>query len=250
MNNRMTFSRNKSIGTQTLALVLLLPLWAGCVYANNRARTGPLLTETQTIETKGATTASIDLDMGAGELTLGGGASELANATFNYNVDVWKPIVNYSVTNGTGTLTMRQPDIGLSTLSSTRNDWDVHLNNTLPLALKVHLGAGKSTLNLGNMALTALDVECGAGETMVDLSGAWTKNTDIKIDGGVGQLTVRLPKEVGVRIKADTGIGTVKHIGLAQDGDVFTNAAYGTSPITLNIDISAGVGEVRLELMN
>jgi hypothetical protein len=36
--------------------------------------------------------------------------------------------------------------------------------------------------------------------------------------------------------------------GLTQDGSVYTNAAYGTSDVTLNIKMQAGIGQINLEV--
>ena len=249
MNSNSKHSNRIKTELFLLALATILPLFTGCINPFRAIRPGPLRTETQSIEVQGATAARVELEMGAGELTLGGGAGELAKANFTYNVDAWKPIVSYTVTNGTGKLVIRQPDsIGVSASSAIRNDWDIHLNNTLPTDLKVQLGAGKSTLNLSSLVLSDLEVECGAGETSVDLSGVWGKTTSVKISGGVGKLSVRLPKEIGVRVKTDTGIGETNATGLNKNGDVYTNAAYGSSPVTLNLDIEAGVGEIRLDV--
>lgn len=248
MNSNSKRSNRMTTGMCLLALAATLTLLSGCISPFRATRSGPLRTETQTIEARGATAVRVEIEMGAGELTLGGGASDLAKANFTYNVDAWKPIVNYTVTNGTGKLIIRQPNFGVSAAATIRNEWDISLNNTLPTDLKVQLGAGKSTLSLSSLVLSALDVECGAGETAIDLSGTWAKTTSIKISGGVGQLSVRLPKDVGVRIKADTGIGNTNANGLSKNGNVYTNAAYGTSPITLILDIEAGVGEIRLDV--
>ena len=247
MNSNTKHSNRLTTGRYLLALAAILLLLTGCINPIRVIRPGPLRTETQTIEAKGATAARVELEMGAGELTLGGGASDLAQANFTYNVDAWKPIVSFTVTNGTGKLIIRQPSFGVSAAATIRNEWDISLNNTLPTDLKVQLGAGKSTLDLSSLVLSAVDVECGAGETAIDLSGVWTKSAIIKISGGVGQLSVRLPKDVGVRVKADTGIGNTNANGLSKDGNVYTNATYGTSPITLDLDIEAGVGEIRLD---
>jgi len=251
MMNHSTNTPNTSskltISARIVALAALPLLLAGCF---NATRTGPLRTEAQTIQPSGATTAKVNLEMAAGVLKLDGGAAEMAQADFAYNVDAWKPVVNYKVTDGTGNLSIRQPDINTSTLINTRNDWNIRLNSQMLTDLHVSLGAGQSTLNLNRMALSALNVECGAGETVIDLSGAWAKSTSVKIVGGVGQLTVRLPKDVGVQVKVETGLGSTSESGLQKNGNLYTNAAFGTSPVTLNLDIEAGVGEVRLEVAN
>ena len=50
-----------------------------------------------------------------------------------------------------------------------------------------------------------------------------------------------------MRVKATAGLGSVNANGLTKDGDTYINSAYGKSAVTLNITISAGIGEVNLE---
>ncbi|NJM40655.1 MAG: hypothetical protein HC853_07745 [Anaerolineae bacterium] len=72
------FGKGVAIGSG-LSLIALL---AGCTTAFNSVRTGPLRTETQTVEAKGATSAHVDVVMGFGELMMGSEASDLAQANF------------------------------------------------------------------------------------------------------------------------------------------------------------------------
>ena len=67
---------------------------------------GELKTEQQSVQLWGAKTVKVDLSMGAGELTLVGGASDLLDASFTYNVAEWQPEVQYSVSGQQGTLTI------------------------------------------------------------------------------------------------------------------------------------------------
>ncbi|MCC7018003.1 MAG: hypothetical protein IT564_12480, partial [Rhodospirillales bacterium] len=58
--------------------------------------------------------------------------------------------------------------------------------------------------------------------------------------------SVRLPKDVGVRVEVDAGPTLVDAPGLTQDGNVYTNAAYGVSAVTLQIKMQAGIGWINL----
>jgi len=138
------------------------------------------------------------------------------------------------------------------------------------MEMGVEMGAGRADLELGTLSLTRLDVKRGAGELNVDLSGAsalsrleigggagqvmvdltgnWQTDLDASIEGGVGEITVRLPRSVGVRVDVQLGIGQVNASGFTQDGDDYVNDAYGESDVTLRVDIGGGVGEINLEL--
>ena len=110
------------------------------------------------------------------------------------------------------------------------------------------LGAGVSNLQLAGLPLTNLEVTLGAGESMIDLSGDWARDLLATIDTGAANVTVRLPKDVGVRVQIDAGASMVIAPDLKKNGDVYTNAAYGVSSITLQIVMEAGIGQINLEV--
>lgn len=236
----MNITRIAGIVTITVAL-----LWVGAC-----TNVGDTQTESRSVALGSAGAARVAIDMGAGRLAVGGGARELMDAEFTYNVAKWKPEVTYSVNGGQGNLAVRQPaGKGVRpALGDTRNEWDLRLNNQVPTELHVNLGAGTSTLKLGGLPLTGLDVEMGAGDTTIDLTGDWKRDLDARIEGGAGKVTVRIPRAVGVRVAVDNGVGKVEAGGLTRDGDAYMNEAYGRSAVTLRIKLEHGAGKVNLEL--
>jgi hypothetical protein len=83
----------------------------------------------------------------------------------------------------------------------------------------------------------------------VDLTGDYTRDFDASIQGGVGEAKVLLPSEVGVRAKAEGGLGKINAKGLTREGDSYVNGAYGDSDVTLEVDVQGGVGEINLEVV-
>jgi len=228
-------------------LLMVLPLWliAGCNTEDWDA--GPPRTESQTVKLGDAKSARVEIDMSAGELSVGSGAKDLLEADFSYGSPSSRPEVVYNVSGGQGRLTIGQRGSGHGR-GSGHNKWDLHLSNKVPLELKVDQGAGRARLTLGGLSLSRLDVDLGAGETIVDLTGDWKNNLTANIDGGVGRATVRLPSDVGVRATAHGGIGAINVHGLIKIGDAYVNEAYGKSPITVEVKVEGGVGEINLEL--
>jgi hypothetical protein len=240
MNMRMTKLR--------LLAALATALSAAACYSNGGLPVGDLQTESRSVKLGDAKTVRAEIHMGAGEMKLAGGARELLEADFSYNVARWKPEVEYSVSGTRGLLTIRQPERSGGAMGPRQYQWDLHFNNKVPLELSVHLGAGKSELSLGSLALTNLQLETGVGETVVDLTGDWKNDLEAHIKGGVGKATVRLPHDVGVQVYAKRGIGEI-HAGELRKADgAYVNEAYGKSPVTLRINVEAGIGEINLEL--
>ena len=110
------------------------------------------------------------------------------------------------------------------------------------------MGGGTSDLQLAGLSLTRLNVNLGAGISTVDLSGDWVHDLDVSIDTGAADITVRLPREVGARVEVEAGPHTIETTGLTQDGEVYTNAAYGVSEATLQVDMEAGIGQINLQV--
>jgi hypothetical protein len=221
-------------------------LLAGC---GSEARVGALQTESQSVELGDAESVRVEIDFGAGELEVTGGAEKLLEADFTYNVAELKPEVEYT----NGALAIRQPTGNglpdLRNITDYRNEWSLRLYEGAPMDLSVNVGAGTSDLQLAGLSLTGLDVSLGAGESTIDLSGDWVRDLDVTIDAGAGNITIRLPRDVGVRVRVEAGLGTIEAPDLTKDGNVYTNAAYGVSDVTLLVDLEAGVGQVKLEMV-
>lgn len=220
-------------------------LLAGC---GSRARVGALQTESQSVELGDAKSVRVEINFGAGDLKLTGGAEKLLEADFKYNVAKLKPVVEYT----DGTLVVRQPDVSglpvLRDIADYRNEWGLRLNDEVPMDLSVDMGAGSSDLQLAGLSLTRLDIRLGAGKYTVDLSGDWARDLDVTIDVGAANISVRLPRDVGARVKVESGPHTTEATGLTKDGDVYTNAAYGVSEVTMQIDMQSGIGQINLDV--
>jgi hypothetical protein len=110
------------------------------------------------------------------------------------------------------------------------------------------LGAGQARMNLGDLNLRSVEMEMGAGEVEMDLRGRLpSRSYDVRINGGVGQATVRLPRDVGIYATAKGGIGEINVSGLERRGDHWVNAARVDSPVTIRLDVKGGIGEIRIE---
>jgi hypothetical protein len=231
-----------------LWLTLVITLSAPACHVDGDFHSGPVETESRSVQLGEAKSVHVEVHMGAGELKLGGGARELLDAEFSYRNPRWKPEVDYRVSSGQGHLTIRQPEGNLGSGGHARYSWDLRLKDSVPMDLEVHLGAGKTDLVLGSLALRKLDVHMGVGECIVDLTGDWKDDLRASIKGGIGKATVRLPEDVGVRVRAKGGIGEIRRGPLQRKGEFFVNDAYGKSPVTLDVNVEGGIGEINLEL--
>jgi hypothetical protein len=201
--------------------------------------------QAESVDRQGAELVRVRIQMRAGELKLAGGAGKLLEADFDYSEAEGSPEVAYDVAGNQGRLSVRQASAGVH-FGRTHNTWDMRLANDVPMELKIEMGAGQGRLRLGGLALNKLDIQMGAGELTADLGGDWKKDLDANIRGGVGSATIRLPKNVGVRVHAAGGIGSINAHGIEREGDAYVNEAYGKSAVTLRMSIEGGIGEINL----
>ena len=231
--------------------VLMVLMLAGALLLTScapRLRVGELQNESQTVELGDADSVRAEIEFPAGILKITGGADALLEADFTYNVARLKPEVEYS----DSTLVVHSPEaegrLNWQGISKFRNEWDLKFNDEVPIDLRVKMGAGNGNLQLSGLSLAGLNVTLGAGISTVDLSGDWTHDLDVTFDTGAADITVRLPKEVGVRVEVEAGPTVVNAPGLTKEGNVYTNAAYGASDVMLQINMQAGIGRIKLEV--
>src|SRR6516165_1119454 len=196
------FPVGSTVGTFVFLLVLAFLVWRGRSFerhgwtsaANNAGHRDH---ETQVIDRNGARAVRMNVEMPAGQLRISGGAERLFEADF-YQGDAWHPpSVDYSVSDGIGTLRVAQQSTSQVMVNSD-NIWNLKVSDEVPLELKIDVGAGRSDLNLSKVDLTRLELNIGAGQANVNLTGERGKDLQAIIQGGVGEAIVQLPKNVGV----------------------------------------------------
>lgn len=229
-------------------LVLLLGVAALFFASCGTQSVGETQREAEAVDLENAQSVAAELRMGAGELNVSGGAQQLMEADFTYNVPEWEPEVTYEVNGEEGDLRVEQPSTegGIDLTGDARNEWDIRLNDQIPTDLTVRMGAGESDFDLGDLTLTGLSVEMGAGASTVDMRGEWDRDLEATIRGGAGSATLHLPTNVGVRVAADGGLGEIETRGLTRQEDAYVNEAYGESEVTLEVDVEGGVGKLSL----
>jgi uncharacterized protein DUF2154/cell wall-active antibiotic response 4TMS protein YvqF len=235
-----------------VAAVAVAVLAGACGAAPQRVEVGELRTQARSVEVENAESAKVNLRLAIGELDVGGGAGEtrLMEADFAYNVAAWEPGVDYEVVGDSGELNVHQRGLteGVPT-RDVRNEWDLRFNEEVPLDLAVQIGGGVGNLDLDNLDLAGLNLDVGAGSTRVDLSGDWGRDVSAVVRGGAGQVTVLLPSRMGVKVDAGTRLGRVNAEGLHKEGGAYVNDAYGDSDASLKVEVTGGVGQINLEIV-
>ncbi len=249
---RTRLGRLLGLGVMAGALLAATP-------AGMAAEDGP--TRAQNVALGGATAARVEVELEAGRLRLAGGSlagagtpmpiGELLRAEFTVDDEAPAPQVDYVVEGDTGRLRLAQEGNGdfAWPWDEEVSRWDLYLNPIVPTELNVEVGAGESELSLGGLTLTRLDVATGAGDATLDFAGDWRTDLTATVEGGAGELTLRLPREVGVWVEVNNGAGDIDADDFSEEDGVYVNEAYGTSPVTIEVRVEHGAGDIELELV-
>jgi hypothetical protein len=211
-----------------------------------RDMVGETRRETHSIPLDNSELTRVNVNMHAGELRIAGGAGQLMDAEFTYNVASWKPQVEHRSTGTRGDLDVIQPPGVHLAVPDGQNRWDLRLNDGALIDLVARMGAGEARLDLGTLSLRAVDLDIGVGEVAVDLRGTPRRSYDVRINGGVGQATVYLPSTVAINATATGGIGNIDVSGLENRNGRWINPDAENSPVTIRVDVKGGIGEIRL----
>ena len=233
-----------SLSRLLIALTALTVLWTGCLVVSH-SPTGEMRDDPVSVDLGSAQRADVELDLGAGELTVHGGAQKLVEGTFDYNVPDWKPKVLTSSNGVHTTVTIKQPEhVRLG--ANQHYAWNLALSNKVLTDLTLNCGAGQARLHLGDLDLRSVNVHIGVGEVDLDLAGHPTRDYEVNISGGIGQATVHLPQEVGIRAEAHGGIGDIHVTGLEKRGDHYENNLYDNAKVNVRLKVDGGIGEIRI----
>jgi len=217
-----------------------------------------------------ATFVNVQIAFLGGSIDVSGGARELLDARFEYSEMEWKPEIEYRLKNKIGNLKVSMPDAedDISINDEDVNNWDIQLNNDIPMDLSIKLGGGEGFYDLSNLKMNSLEIKLGggkldidlrnsslprldfkavAGEATLDLSGKWSNDLDADFVCGFGELNLKLPKNISVSVKASGIMGNVEAPGFSRDGSTYTNDAFRKTKVTLYIDIFGGIGNVNLD---
>lgn len=121
-------------------------------------------------------------------------------------------------------------------------------NATRCATAAIEAGAAELTVaGLGNSRCDTINVQGGIGQLTLDFSGDWRESADVAIRMTAGELVLRLPRAVGVRLSLDRLLASFQPAGLERRGTTYVSPGYDAAGRTLDIAITTAVGGVRVE---
>jgi hypothetical protein len=121
--------------------------------------------------------------------------------------------------------------------------------NAVPCDL-VRLKNGVGSLDavgLGNLNFRELEFEGGVGGANLDFTGTWKRDADIRVQVGVGGVTLRMPREIGVRVEAEKHFLSGFHLdGFNQRDSYYYSESYDRAKVRVSVRVATGVGGFRI----
>ncbi len=213
-----------------------------------------MLTDCFSEPLNGATTAIVDINSGAGNLTverITGDEELLAGGTLQYFEKQSPPTHTLNSNNGQATLTLRGKSNGHPwfrlpwAACNGATEWQIQLNPAVSFDITAHIGGGNIQLNLAGMAVTRLSADTGGGNVDVILPDN-VAGLSVNVGTGAGNVEVHVPGSVAARIHATSGLGKliVDSRFTQIDAKTFQSPDYDSATNRVEINASTGAGNV------
>jgi len=195
---------------------------------------------------EGASRAAVRLNHGAGRLELSAAdlGANLAEGDFEGGVKV-KTVLSGETLEAV--LSMPSMDIPFQTAQHGL-DWRVQLNRAPDYArLELHTGASESNLDLSELRVSEIIVHAGASSATVRAPAQG--QVRLQADTGAATLRIIVPQGVAARIRGRGGLYTlsVDTQRFPRQGEFYLSPDYDTAQNRLEVEVSTGVGTVRVE---
>ncbi|MDY6793823.1 MAG: DUF4190 domain-containing protein [Actinomycetota bacterium] len=165
-----------------------------------------LRTDTGTVSLKGADTVVAELDIRSGTVEVKGGADQLMEGEFTYNVGKWRPEISYRVSDGKGELKVVQGGgWWVPVLWNARCDWYIKLSDGVPIDFRADLSSGDGFYHLDRLDLIRVQLGSGSGDITADLSGNQPELKAVKVDQSSGDMVLDLAGSYGSPMNLDLG---------------------------------------------
>lgn len=184
--------------------------------------------------------AKITFEHGAGKLNLSGGAAQ-----GNLLEGIFSSRVRKKVSRDGSSLKVKLEsdhdflDGGM--------DWDVRLNDFIPLTLKLETGASELICDLSDLIVKELELKTGASSSSFKLPGH-AGFTLLDIDAGAASLDLTVPEGVAASIMVEAPMmkKVINDARFPFNGSRYESAEYASAENKVEIRIDSAVGSISV----
>lgn len=137
-------------------------------------------------------------------------------------------------------------------LQTGATDTRVRFGAPNPLRLRtaqVRVGAASVRMTgLANANVEALDVNLGVGHAVLDFSGEWRGDTRLQVSSAIGQITIRVPDDVGVRVHSAGFLHSVRAPAFhKRERGVWESLNWQTARFKLHVESNGAIGRIDVQ---
>jgi len=100
---------------------------------------------------------------------------------------------------------------------------------------------------LGNARFEHLAFSGAIGDAVLDFLGEWERSATATIQMGVGELTLRVPRDIGVRVERSSLLLSLDAGDFEKVDGVYFSPNWEATTVRLEIDLEAAFGSVKIE---
>jgi hypothetical protein len=115
--------------------------------------------------------------------------------------------------------------------------------------LAFNVGAAQfEATQLGNSGCRVISLSGAVGDMEMDFSGGHlAPETQVNVKVGLGEVRLRIPEHVGIRLESDRFLASVDRAGLVKQGSAYVSPDYDRATTKIMLDIDAALGSVEIE---
>lgn len=192
-------------------------------------------------------TASLELEFGAGTLSIQQGTTNLIDA------DAVTNLGGYSFTKelngGSANLSLKYEgeNLRLERNASYEHELKVNLNKNPNWQLNMDIGATSADLDLTGVKIQQLTMDCGAAKINMKLGNPCLGNSVIDLDAGMADVKIKLPDSVQAEILSKTALSSRTFDGFEKvSNGHFRTPEFKSSTSTWIIKLNGGMSNLEV----
>ncbi|MBM3789183.1 MAG: hypothetical protein FJW35_02410 [Acidobacteria bacterium] len=106
---------------------------------------------------------------------------------------------------------------------------------------------GFEAVGLGNLNFRSLDFEGGVGGANLDMTGEWRQDASVRIEVGIGGVTLRMPRGLGVRVEAEKHLLSGFHLeGFEKRDGSYYSEGFDDAAVRVTVRVQTGIGGFKI----
>ena len=90
-------------------------------------------------------------------------------------------------------------------------------------------------------------MDLGVGQAELDFGGEWRGDMDVAVNSALGQVTLRVPNDVGIRVESSTFLHSLDAPGMIKRDGYSVSANWDSAQYKLKLRSSGALGRLEIQ---